>query len=97
MGDTKPVDSYNPAGASPYGALNMAGNVFEWVNDWYDSSYYSSTESGTNPQGPASGSEKVARGGSWGHDQGVARVAFRGKFAPSHVDYWLGFRCVSSP
>ena len=63
VGDTSAVGSY-PAGASPYGALDMAGNVWEWVNDWYDGSYYSSSP-GSNPPGPATGSYRVLRGGDW--------------------------------
>ena len=53
VGDTSAAGSY-PAGASPYGALDMAGNVREWVNDWYDGGYYS-VSPGSNPPGPATG------------------------------------------
>jgi formylglycine-generating enzyme required for sulfatase activity len=63
VGDTAQVGSY-PLGASPYGALDMAGNVWEWVNDWYDSGYYSVSPY-SNPQGPDSGIYRVLRGGSW--------------------------------
>ena len=63
VGDTSAVGSY-PAGASPYGALDMAGNVWEWVNDWYNGSYYSISP-GSNPPGPATGSYRVLRGGGW--------------------------------
>ncbi|MEK7818030.1 MAG: formylglycine-generating enzyme family protein, partial [Actinomycetota bacterium] len=62
-GNVAPVGSY-PAGASLYGALDMAGNVAEWVNDWYNETYYS-TASLTNPSGPAEGDFRVLRGGSW--------------------------------
>ena len=61
VGDTSAVSSY-PAGASPYGVLDMAGNVWEWVNDWYNGSYYS-VSPGSNPPGPATGSYRVKRGG----------------------------------
>lgn len=63
VGDTSEVGRY-PAGASPYGALDMAGNVYEWVNDWYQDDYYSLSPY-SNPPGPSSGSTKVLRGGSW--------------------------------
>ena len=63
VGDTSQVDSY-PTGASQYGALDMAGNVWEWVNDWLDDTYYS-TSPYANPPGPVTGTYKVLRGGSW--------------------------------
>jgi formylglycine-generating enzyme required for sulfatase activity len=53
---------FYPSGASPYGVMDMAGNVWEWVNDWYDGSYYS-VSPGSNPQGPTMGSKRVLRGG----------------------------------
>ena len=75
VGDTSAVGSY-PAGACPYGALDMAGNVWEWVNDFYDRSYYSSSPA-SNPPGPATGNERVLRGGSWNADPTAVRSAFR--------------------
>ncbi len=60
---TAPVGSY-PAGASPYGCHDMAGNVWEWCKDWYSSSYYSVSPS-SDPQGPKNGALRVGRGGSW--------------------------------
>ena len=63
VGDTSPVGSY-AAGASPYGVMDMAGNVWEWVNDWYDENYYSHSPA-SNPPGPATGDTRVLRGGSW--------------------------------
>ena len=94
VGDTSQVGSY-PAGASPYGAMDMAGNVWEWVNDWYGGDYYS-VSPGDNPQGPATGEYRVRRGGSWDFTEGDVNFAGRGRNLP---DYWSaggGFRCVRS-
>jgi len=97
VGDTSQVGSY-PLGASPYGALDMAGNVWEWVNDWYLSSYYSSSAY-ANPPGPASGTYKVLRGGSWWSYYACLRVADRQYTYsyPTVRDYVIGFRCGASP
>jgi formylglycine-generating enzyme required for sulfatase activity len=89
---TAPVGSY-PAGASPYGALDMAGNVWEWVNDWYDGGYYAISPS-TNPKGPDSGDYRVPRGGSWGDDDYVVRAALRDGGDPAYRSSVIGFRCV---
>jgi len=72
---TAPVGSY-PDGASWVGALDMAGNVWEWVNDWYDSGYYGQSPD-ENPSGPASGEYRVLRGGAWGNGDGDARSSYR--------------------
>ena len=70
VGDTNKVGSY-PNGASPYGVMDMAGNVWEMVNDWYDHTYYD-VSPGTDPQGPEAGTYRVLRGGSWsGNDYGA--------------------------
>ena len=95
VGDTSQVGSYL-AGASPYGALDMAGNVYEWVNDWYNSSYYSSSPT-TNPQGPATGSYKVLRGGGWASYWYYLRVAGRYGSGPTSPSGAIGFRCASAP
>lgn len=94
--DTSEVGSY-PSGASQYGALDLAGNVWEWVADWYSSDYYITTPY-DNPTGPTSGTYKVLRGGSWGNGWHTLRVAYRGgfDFVPEFVYYNFGFRCVSS-
>lgn len=92
--DTAPVGSY-PDGASPYGALDMAGNVWEWVADWYDSRYYSNSPT-VNPTGPSSGQGLVLRGGSWYYVAQFARVAAR--LGPSRLPYYaIGIRCARSP
>jgi serine/threonine-protein kinase len=81
-----------PAGASPFGALNMAGNVWEWTAD--RSGGYA-TGAQTNPTGPASGAERVNRGGSWGcTDVGELRAASRYGVEPAFRNYALGFRCA---
>jgi formylglycine-generating enzyme required for sulfatase activity len=89
-----PVDSL-PSGASPYGALNMAGNAYEWVADWYSDSYYANSP-GQNPKGPKSGKYKVMRGGSW-QLSATALLAFgREVGQPTAGNSNVGFRCASS-
>ena len=94
VGDTTPIGSY-PKGASPYGVLDMAGNVWEWVNDRYGGKYYSVSPS-VNPQGPASGTRRVLRGGSWYLDDDLVRSAYRYVINPDYWDNYDGFRCVRS-
>jgi formylglycine-generating enzyme required for sulfatase activity len=95
QGDTTEVGSY-PAGESIYGALDMAGNVWEWVNDWYDDKYYSSSPS-SNPPGPTSGDYKVLHGGMWNDDGYDVRSSYRNGYDLAFSDYSLGFRCSRSP
>ena len=96
VGDTSQVDDHS-LGASPYGALDMAGNIMEWVNDWYDSSYYSYLVY-SNPTGPATGSFKVNRGGDFYHSWEISRVVFRVGNSPSaRYFHEVGFRCAASP
>jgi serine/threonine-protein kinase len=95
VGDTSAASSY-PAGASPYGALHMAGNVYEWVNDWYGSSYYSSSP-GSNPPGPATGTSKMLLGGGWYSAGYVLLAAGRNYNTPTIQNYHVGFRCVAAP
>jgi len=92
--DTAPVGSY-PGGVSPYGVYDLAGNVWEWVNDWYGSGYYGGSPA-TNPLGPTSGDNRVRRGGGWGNDPHRVRAAFRFRFAPDLRNNLIGFRCARS-
>jgi serine/threonine-protein kinase len=91
---TAPVGSY-PEGASPYGALDMAGSVWEWVADRYREDYYALSPA-INPQGPIIGPERVHRGGAWDSNERYARTAMRNPARPSHHGPSLGFRCAYS-
>jgi len=94
VGDTTQVGSY-PTGASPDGVMDIAGNVWEWVNDWWQFDYYS-VSPGTNPPGPTSGTYRVLRGGSWGIAVNNVRSAYRYlSIADDRYDN-VGFRCVRS-
>jgi serine/threonine-protein kinase len=93
--DTAPVGSY-PNGASMYGAMDMAGNVWEWVADWYGDSYYSASTGSSDPTGPGSGSQGIVRGGSWYTDVKYIRAAERDSDNLGYKDYNVGFRCAQS-
>ncbi|MCC6525752.1 MAG: SUMF1/EgtB/PvdO family nonheme iron enzyme [Polyangiaceae bacterium] len=80
-------------GASPYGAHDMAGNVWEWVADWYDARAYASAR-GADPTGPAEGRLKVARGGCWESGADSLRVSCRKAELPSTTAHNIGFRCA---
>jgi len=98
LGDTVPVGSY-PSGASPYGVFEMAGNVTEWVNNWYSEDYYESCATGCiNPTGLTSGIYRLMRGGSWGYFVGGLPIANRypGKPDGPLVHNGFGFRCAVS-
>jgi serine/threonine-protein kinase len=90
---TAPVGSYK-AGASPYGAYDMAGNVWEWVTDWYG--IYFQTADSNNPTGPSSGNGRVLRGGSWNNAADFLRTTNRVWYAPVGPYGNLGFRCARS-
>jgi len=83
-----------PAGASPYGAYDMAGNVGEWVSDLYAGSYAAGAV--TDPTGPASGGQRVRRGGSFADGTARVRASVRNYGAPGYGYYDVGFRCCRS-
>ena len=95
IGGPLPVDRY-PLGASPYGALNMAGNVREWVQDWFSPGYYAKWKYYTNPTGPKHGTSRSLRGGGF---QDTAQQVFTyNRFAhdPLSAGIDRGFRCALS-
>jgi len=88
---TSPVDAF-PQGASWVGALDMAGNVWDWVADWGVSFYPSNLQ--VNPTGPKTGTEKIVRGGSWNNHHPGNRTTMRGDYRPINRSYYVGFRCA---
>jgi formylglycine-generating enzyme required for sulfatase activity/serine/threonine protein kinase len=95
VGDTTLVGSY-PAGASPYDVMDMAGNVAEWVADWYAEDYYS-IAAAINPLGPAVGEFRGVRGGSWFSSEEAVRSSFRLWYLPDKGYDSSGFRCAAYP
>jgi formylglycine-generating enzyme required for sulfatase activity len=90
---TRPVGGKAPNG---FGLHDMSGNVFEWVNDWYSDSYYASSPS-TNPPGPATGSHRVLRGGSWNLVTIFLRSSLRSNLTPGNTFNTIGFRVARAP
>jgi formylglycine-generating enzyme required for sulfatase activity len=78
-----------------FGLYDISENVHEWCSDWYDEHYYSSSPS-TDPQGPANGTRRSSRGGSWRHQIKIARVAARSSIPPEFKYSDYGFRCALS-
>jgi formylglycine-generating enzyme required for sulfatase activity len=94
--DTAEVGSF-PAGASPYGALDMAGNVAEWVADWLTLDYYNNPPA-SNPLGPEAGEYRVWRGGSWANTSTDWILTYsRAGNLPTDTSSGIGFRCVQDP
>ncbi len=88
-----PVGSYE-AGKSPYGAYDMAGNVWEWVADWYDARYYEKSPE-NNPTGPESGTKKIIRGAGWQNETPSVRIFTRVDSDPLVRNESTGFRCAA--
>ena len=89
---TAPVGGF-PDGASPYGALDMAGNLWEWVADWYADDYYGDSPY-ENPLGPDSGTVRAMRGGAWYNTDVWMTCSVRHQNPPSDLYDDLGFRCA---
>jgi formylglycine-generating enzyme required for sulfatase activity len=93
LGRTSPVGTF-PIGVSPYGCMDMAGNVWEWCSDWYGEDYYKKSPA-KNPKGPSNGSGRVIRGGGWDGGDWYCRAAYRlWAIHPARRDNDLGFRLV---
>ncbi len=91
---TRVTGTYAP---NAYGVYDVAGNVWEWVSDWYGADYYGLGES-RDPRGPASGTMRIVRGGSWVNDDvSMLRCAYRHKVPPDTYAYSIGFRVVCAP
>jgi len=92
---TDPAGAH-PAGASPYGILDMGGNVWEWCEDWYDAAYYQ-TSPARDPRGPRSGRAHVVRGGSWDSRPSVLSCSCRNWGYLGYREGDFGFRCAADP
>ena len=94
-GDGADAVGAHPTGASPYGALDMAGNVWEWVADWHDDTYWTTSPS-KGPPGPSQGTLKVVRGGAFKYGPDQLSSAGRTFDKPTVTYEHVGFRCAKS-
>jgi formylglycine-generating enzyme required for sulfatase activity len=94
-GGTTAVDEFT-GGASPYGVMDMCGNVLEWCADWYYDEYYKISPL-DNPAGPEGGQYRVVRGGFYGENRLAVRCASRHFSPPSTMQDHIGFRCAKTP
>jgi serine/threonine-protein kinase len=94
FGGTDPVEVHSPAGDSPYGCADMAGNVWEWTNSIYQPYPYQEDD---GREDPASDGKRVFRGGSWSDGGSIVRSALRNRFSPYYKSDGIGFRCARSP
>lgn len=89
---TTPVQTFQ-TGMSPYDLHDMAGNVWEWVGDWYGESYYQTAPT-ADPTGPAAGQFRVVRGGSFADNENSQRSSYRNRDLPENFNWNIGFRCA---
>jgi iron(II)-dependent oxidoreductase len=92
LGDTHKIGQYS-SGISPYGIFDMAGNVWEWVADFYDGNYYTVAPA-QNPKGPSTGFNRSYRGGGFGNDVDEVRATYRGGTDPNTRSPAVGIRCA---
>jgi formylglycine-generating enzyme required for sulfatase activity len=89
-GQTHPVGQLQP---NAWGLFDMLGNIWEWCQDWFEQDYYAKSPK-DNPQGPASGSDRVLRGGGFDNNARYCRSASRSRGAPDSRNHCVGFRLV---
>ena len=95
IGEPTPVGLF-PVDATPEGIYDLAGNVTEWCQDWFDEKYYTNSPT-KNPAGPETGESRVLRGGSWFDEGWKVNASYRKALTPSSYRmHWVGFRCAVS-